>query len=85
MQISPMAQVALLQTEMNSGFRLVPRIGMNSANGREEQENKRLSRKANEVTFPELSSIRQHEYIPVQSLASQGIPPSLDAKTGAIG
>lgn len=31
MQISPMAQVALLQTEMNSGFRLVPRMGMNSA------------------------------------------------------
>ena len=31
MQISPMAQVALLHTEMNSGFRLVPRIGMNSA------------------------------------------------------
>lgn len=26
-----MAQVALLQTEMNSGFRFVPRIGMNSA------------------------------------------------------
>lgn len=33
MQISPMAQVALLQTEMNSGFRLVPRMGMNSAGG----------------------------------------------------
>ncbi len=31
MQISPMAQVALLHTEMNSGFRFVPRIGMNSA------------------------------------------------------
>lgn len=31
MQISPIAQVALLQTEMNSGFRFVPRIGMNSA------------------------------------------------------
>lgn len=87
MQISPMAQVALLQTEMNSGFRLVPRIGMNSANGREEQENKRLSRKANEATFPELAEqpIRQYEYIPVQSLASQGIPPSLEDKTGAIG
>lgn len=28
-----MAQVALLQTEMNSGFRFVPRIGMNSAAG----------------------------------------------------
>lgn len=42
MQISPMAQVALLQTEMNSGFRLVPKIGMNSANAkknREEEEN----------------------------------------------
>ena len=36
MQISPMAQVALLQTEMNSGFRLVPRMGMNSA-GREKE------------------------------------------------
>lgn len=33
MQISPIAQVALLQTEMNSGFRFVPRIGMNSAVG----------------------------------------------------
>lgn len=33
MQISPIAQVALLQTEMNSGFRFVPRIGMNSATG----------------------------------------------------
>ncbi len=30
MEISPMAQVALLQTEMNSGLRLEPRIGMNS-------------------------------------------------------
>lgn len=40
----------------------------------------RLSRKANEATFPE-----QYEYIPVQSLASQGIPPSLEDKTGAIG
>lgn len=28
-----MAQVALLHTEMNSGFRFVPRIGMNSAAG----------------------------------------------------
>lgn len=37
MQISPMAQVALLQTEINSGFRLVPRMGMNSAGG-EKQE-----------------------------------------------
>lgn len=36
MQISPMAQVALLQTEMNSGFRLVPRMGMNSAGGGKE-------------------------------------------------
>ena len=36
MQISPMAQVALLQTEMNSGFRLVPRMGMNSASGEKE-------------------------------------------------
>lgn len=34
MQISPMAHVALLQTEMNSGFRFVPRIGMNSAEER---------------------------------------------------
>lgn len=33
MQISPIAQVALLQTEMNSGLRFVPRIGMNSATG----------------------------------------------------
>lgn len=33
MQISPMAQVALLHTEINSGFRFVPRIGMNSAKG----------------------------------------------------
>lgn len=31
MHISPIAQVALLHTEMNSGFRLVPKIGMNSA------------------------------------------------------
>lgn len=47
----------------------------------------RLSRKANEATFPELAEqpIRQYEYIPVQSLASQGIPPSLEDKTGAIG
>lgn len=37
MQISPMAQVALLQTEMNSGLRLVPRIGMNSATGKQGQ------------------------------------------------
>ena len=37
MQISPMAQVALLQTEMNSGFRLVPRMGMNSAGGEKEE------------------------------------------------
>ena len=33
MHTSPMAQVALLHTEMNSGFRLVPRMGMNSAGG----------------------------------------------------
>ena len=33
MQISPMAQVALLQTEMNSGFKLVPKMGINSAGG----------------------------------------------------
>lgn len=33
MAISPMAQVALLHTEMNSGFRFRPRIGMNSAGG----------------------------------------------------
>jgi len=31
MEISPIAHVALLQTEMNSGFRLVPSIGMKSA------------------------------------------------------
>lgn len=31
MEISPIAQVALLHTEMNSGFRLVPKIGMKSA------------------------------------------------------
>lgn len=31
MEISPMAQVALLHTEINSGFRLCPRMGMNSA------------------------------------------------------
>lgn len=31
MEISPIAHVALLQTEMNSGFRLVPNIGMKSA------------------------------------------------------
>lgn len=37
MQISPMAQVALLQTEMNSGFRLVPKMGMNSAGGEKEE------------------------------------------------
>ena len=30
MDISPMAQVALLHTEMNSGLRLAPRMGMNS-------------------------------------------------------
>ena len=29
--ISPIAQVALLQTEINSGFRFCPRIGRNSA------------------------------------------------------
>lgn len=34
MEISPMAQVALLHTEINSGFRLSPRMGMNSAGGR---------------------------------------------------
>lgn len=31
MDISPMAQVALLQTEMNSGFKFDPRIGIKSA------------------------------------------------------
>ena len=31
MEISPIAHVALLQTEMNSGLRLVPNIGMKSA------------------------------------------------------
>lgn len=31
MEISPIAHVALLHTEMNSGFRLVPKIGMKSA------------------------------------------------------
>lgn len=35
MEISPMAQVALLHTEINSGFRLSPRMGMNSAEGNE--------------------------------------------------
>lgn len=40
MHISPMAQVALLQTEMNSGFRLVPRIGMNSAEETEKYKRK---------------------------------------------
>lgn len=34
-----MAQVALLQTEMNSGFRFVPRIGMNSAAGHTQEQN----------------------------------------------
>lgn len=34
MEISPMAQVALLHTEINSGFRLSPRMGMNSAEGK---------------------------------------------------
>lgn len=37
MQISPMAQVALLHTEMNSGFRLVPRMGINSAGGEKKE------------------------------------------------
>lgn len=31
MAISPMAQVALLHTEINSGFRFRPRMGINSA------------------------------------------------------
>lgn len=31
MAISPMAHVALLQTDINSGFRFVPRIGMKLA------------------------------------------------------
>lgn len=31
--ISPMAHVALLHTDMNSGLRLTPRTGMNSAGG----------------------------------------------------
>lgn len=43
MQISPMAQVALLHTEMNSGLRFVPRIGMNSAAGKEGFKPKGLS------------------------------------------
>ena len=30
MEISPIAQVALLQTEMNSGFKLAPKIGKKS-------------------------------------------------------
>lgn len=37
MEISPIAQVALLQTEINSGFRLSPRMGMNSAGGKEDR------------------------------------------------
>lgn len=37
MEISPIAQVALLQTEINSGFRLSPRMGMNSAGGEEDR------------------------------------------------
>ena len=32
-EISPMAHVALLHTEINSGFRLNPRMGINSAGG----------------------------------------------------
>ena len=31
MDISPIAHVALLHTDMNSGFRLAPRMGMKSA------------------------------------------------------
>lgn len=38
-----MAQVALLQTEMNSGFRFVPRIGMNSAAGHTHARKKNVS------------------------------------------
>lgn len=34
-EISPMAQVALLHTEINSGFRLSPRMGINSAGSRQ--------------------------------------------------
>lgn len=34
-EISPMAQVALLHTEINSGFRLSPKMGINSARGRQ--------------------------------------------------
>lgn len=37
-----MAQVALLQTEMNSGFRFVPRIGMNSAAGHAHMKKKTI-------------------------------------------
>jgi len=31
MEISPIAQVALLHTDMNSGLRFAPRMGMKSA------------------------------------------------------
>lgn len=31
MEISPIAHVALLHTEINSGFKFVPRTGMKSA------------------------------------------------------
>jgi hypothetical protein len=38
MEISPIAHVALLQTEMNSGFKLVPKIGMKSAWKKQKQK-----------------------------------------------
>lgn len=50
-----------MQTEINSGFKLVPRIGMNSANAKKRTERekgkkkKNLSREANEARIPELT------------------------------
>lgn len=80
MQISPMAQVALLHTEMNSGFRLVPRMGMNSAGGE-----KLRGAEPGETSQEELPEVlswphKKYEYIPVWSQSSQGTSPSLEAR-----
>lgn len=66
--ISPIAHVALLHTDINSGFRLVPNIGMKSA----AQERKRLIPSViDNLTFGLLSGvllpmwIKRKEYLPM--------------------
>lgn len=66
-----------MQTEMNSGFRLVPRIGMNSANakkraGKNKQTNK-LSRKATEPGSQNRLG-RPHQTVRIHPSPVMGLP-----------